>query len=159
MYSNESDASFITWEIARNVNNFACLKNIQNENRRKSMKSSLIGAYGEHLAAKYLREEHYDIKTANFKTYTGEIDLIAEDSGGIVFVEVKTRSGQEFGAPSEAVTIHLCRNIIIPRFFSLVKINSKKISGQGTKSLPCVKGGGPLKRWRDCNKLPQLQYL
>ena len=64
------------------------------------MKNSLIGAYGEHLAAKFLREDNYDIKAANFKTYTGEIDLIAEKNGVICFVEVKTRQIGGMSSPA-----------------------------------------------------------
>ncbi len=75
------------------------------------MRSDLIGAYGEHLAAKYLREEHYDIKAANFKTYTGEIDLIAEKNGIICFIEVKTRQIGGITAPADAVNVRKMENI------------------------------------------------
>ena len=75
------------------------------------MRSDLIGAYGEHLAAKYLREEHYDIKAANFKTYTGEIDLIAEKNGVLCFIEVKTRQIGGMTSPADAVNVHKQENI------------------------------------------------
>ena len=75
------------------------------------MRSDLIGAYGEHLVAKYLREEHYDIKAANFKTHTGEIDLIAEKNGVICFIEVKTRQIGGMFSPADAVNSHKQENI------------------------------------------------
>ena len=75
------------------------------------MRSDLIGAYGEHLAAKYLREEHYDIKSANFKTYTGEVDLIAEKDGVLCFIEVKTRQIGGMTSPADAVNVHKQKNI------------------------------------------------
>lgn len=75
------------------------------------MRSDLIGAYGEHLAARYLREDGYDIKSANFKTYTGEIDLIAEKNGVLCFVEVKTRQIGGMTAPADAVNVHKQNNI------------------------------------------------
>ncbi len=75
------------------------------------MNSSLIGAYGEHLAAKFLREDNYRIKAANFKTYTGEIDLIAEKNGVICFIEVKTRQIGGMTAPADAVNVHKQENI------------------------------------------------
>ena len=75
------------------------------------MKSNLIGAYGEHLAAKFLREDKYNIKAANFKTYNGEIDLIAEKDGVICFVEVKTRQIGGMTAPADAVNVHKQENI------------------------------------------------
>ncbi len=75
------------------------------------MNSSLIGAYGEHLAAKYLRYEKYNIKAANFKSYSGEIDLIAEKSGVFCFIEVKTRQIGSMLSPAEAVDVHKQENI------------------------------------------------
>ena len=75
------------------------------------MRSDLIGAYGEHLAAKFLREDNYDIKASNFKTYNGEIDLIAEKNGVICFVEVKTRQIGGMFSPADAVNVHKQENI------------------------------------------------
>ena len=75
------------------------------------MNSSLIGAYGEHLAAKYLRCEKYSIKAANFKSYNGEIDLIAEKDGVLCFVEVKTRQIGGLFSPADAVDVHKQENI------------------------------------------------
>ena len=75
------------------------------------MNSSLVGAYGEHLAAKYLRCEKYNIKAANFKSHNGEIDLIAEKDGVLCFVEVKTRQNGGMFSPSDAVDIHKQENI------------------------------------------------
>lgn len=75
------------------------------------MKSGLIGAYGEHLAAKFLREDNYEIKAANFKTYNGEIDLIAKKDNILCFVEVKTRQVGGLTAPADAVNVHKQENI------------------------------------------------
>ena len=75
------------------------------------MRSDLIGAYGEHLAARYLRDNNYDINAANFKTYTGEIDLVAEKNGVICFVEVKTRQIGCMFSPADAVNPHKQENI------------------------------------------------
>ena len=75
------------------------------------MRSDLIGAYGEHLAAKFLRDKSYDIKASNFKTYTGEIDLIAEKDNVICFVEVKTRQIGGMTSPADAVNVHKQENI------------------------------------------------
>ena len=75
------------------------------------MRSDLIGAYGEHLAAKFLRDDNYIIRAANFKTYNGEIDLIAEKNNIICFIEVKTRQIGGITAPADAVNIHKQENI------------------------------------------------
>ena len=47
----------------------------------------------------------------NYRTKLGEIDIIAEEQGTLVFVEVKTRRGHQCGHPFEAVTPAKCRQI------------------------------------------------
>lgn len=62
------------------------------------------GARGEQLAARYLREQGYEIYAANFATVLGETDIIAIDKDGTVcFVEVKTRAPGGLLPPAEAV--------------------------------------------------------
>jgi Holliday junction resolvase-like predicted endonuclease len=43
------------------------------------MDSRLLGAFGEREAARLLRKKGYKIVSANFRTYVGEIDIIAEN--------------------------------------------------------------------------------
>ncbi len=62
------------------------------------------GERGEKLAATFLRGRGYRILTANYTTLFGEIDLVARQAGELVFVEVKTRSGSQFGTPQESIT-------------------------------------------------------
>lgn len=62
------------------------------------------GDVGERLAVKYLEEKGMKILERNFRFDRGELDIVAEDKGEIVFVEVKSRRTQAFGAPEEAVT-------------------------------------------------------
>lgn len=64
----------------------------------------LFGDASELLAEKYLVERGYKILDRQFLTRGGEIDLIAEHGGEIVFVEVKARHTDEFGYPEAAVT-------------------------------------------------------
>ena len=71
---------------------------------QKNFYKKLVGRVGEKKAGEYLKKKGYQILKTNYKTSCGEIDLIAKDKeDNIVFIEVKTRSGDEFGAPSEAV--------------------------------------------------------
>lgn len=72
--------------------------------REKDHYRQIIGAWGEHQAAGFLLEHGLQILEKNFRTSEGEIDLIAKDGDEIVFVEVKTRTNQNFGFPEEAVT-------------------------------------------------------
>lgn len=62
------------------------------------------GKEGEDLAAKFLEKLGYIILEENYQYGHGEIDLIAEDNGEIVFVEVKTRKSLEYGEPETAIT-------------------------------------------------------
>ena len=67
-----------------------------------------IGKWGENLAAAYLEENGYRVLEQNIFTPRGEIDILAllEEDGEkyLVFVEVKTRTSQEFGNPEDAIT-------------------------------------------------------
>lgn len=64
-----------------------------------------LGDFGEAAAAVYMAEKGYMITERNFRTKFGEIDLIAENENWLVFVEVKTRSSNSYGLPSEAVDL------------------------------------------------------
>ena len=72
-----------------------------------------IGELGEKLAKKFLEEREYKIICQNFRSRQGEIDIIAKDKDDtMVFVEVKTRTGLEFGNPAEAVNENKIGHII-----------------------------------------------
>ncbi|MBW2466203.1 MAG: YraN family protein [Deltaproteobacteria bacterium] len=63
-----------------------------------------LGAKGEEIAARYLKNKGYRIIERNYRIRLGEIDIIAEHGQELVFVEVKTRSDVLFGSPFESVT-------------------------------------------------------
>jgi putative endonuclease len=73
---------------------------------RSSIKSGHLrrGARGEKLACRYLKRSGYKILLRNFRGRSGgEIDVVCRDKDTLVFVEVKTRGGEDFGRPFEAV--------------------------------------------------------
>ena len=70
-----------------------------------------VGQQGEALACQYLSRQGYRVIARNYRTKLGEIDIIAEEQGTLVFVEVKTRRGHQCGHPFEAVTPTKCRQI------------------------------------------------
>src|SRR6187551_2888994 len=73
----------------------------------KSSKSGHLrrGAHGEKLACRFLKRSGYKILFRNFRGRSGgEIDIVCRDDDTLVFVEVKTRSREDFGRPVEAVT-------------------------------------------------------
>ncbi len=70
----------------------------------KDKENKLLGKAGERKACAYLKKQGYKILERNFKNPFGEVDIIAEKDGDVVFVEVKTRLSDSYGQPSEAVT-------------------------------------------------------
>lgn len=63
----------------------------------------IVGNMGEDAAVKYLKRKRYIILDRNFNIHGGEIDIIAKKGDYVVFVEVKTRSSEEYGNGAEAV--------------------------------------------------------
>ena len=66
-------------------------------------RNNLLGAWGEALAAEYLRKKRYKILAAGYRCRFGEIDLIAVNRTYLVFVEVKLRKSPDFAAAREYV--------------------------------------------------------
>lgn len=62
------------------------------------------GKLGERIAKIFLIRRGFSILAKNFSTPFGEIDLVAEQNGYIVFFEVKTRTSERFGPPVSAIT-------------------------------------------------------
>lgn len=63
-----------------------------------------LGRLGEDLAASYLISQGWSILDRNWRSRSGEIDLIGLDGPTLVIVEVKTRRTTRFGLPIEAIT-------------------------------------------------------
>lgn len=84
---------------------------------RKRLSSSTAdhlkrGATGEKLACRYLRRHRFKILYRNFRGRSGgEIDIVCRDGDTLVFVEVKTRSREDFGRPVEAVGVEQQKRI------------------------------------------------
>ena len=75
--------------------------------RRKPEEDSPLhlqrGHAGELAAKKHLRQAGLKFLTANFRSSRGEIDLVFRDQDCLVFVEVKTRSSEDWTRPAAAV--------------------------------------------------------
>jgi len=61
------------------------------------------GNYGERVAAAHLRRHGYRVLTRNYKVTGGEIDIICRHKDALVFVEVRTRSSEDFGRPIDTI--------------------------------------------------------
>ena len=66
-------------------------------------RNNLLGAWGEALAAEYLRKKRYKIQAAGYRCRFGEIDLIAANRTYLAFVEVKLRKSADFASAREYV--------------------------------------------------------
>jgi putative endonuclease len=62
-----------------------------------------LGASGEDLAEKFLKKKGFKILGRNIRLKVGEIDILAEEGGDLVMVEVKTKTTRSFGKPYEEV--------------------------------------------------------
>lgn len=63
-----------------------------------------LGAQGEALVGEFLESQGMRVLARNWRCKYGELDIIAEDAGTVVAVEVKTRNGVGYGHPAEAVS-------------------------------------------------------
>jgi putative endonuclease len=64
-----------------------------------------LGKSGEDLACRELERRGYAIIARRFRVRSGELDIVARDGQVLVFIEVKTRAGRQFGSAAEAVTV------------------------------------------------------
>ena len=92
-------------------------------------RSDLLGAWGEALAADYLRKKHYTVEAVGYHCRFGEIDLIAANRKFLVFVEVKARADLSFQRPAESVTADKQRKIALTALYFL--------SANGLDDVPC----------------------
>ena len=69
------------------------------------------GELGERAAKKHLQQLGLKFLTANFRSARGEIDLVFRDADCLVFVEVKTRSSEDWVRPAAAVNAHKRRRL------------------------------------------------
>jgi putative endonuclease len=70
------------------------------------------GESGEDLACEHLRGRGMRVLARNFRCRSGEIDIVADDRGTVVFVEVKERRGDSHGSAVEAVTLEKRRRVV-----------------------------------------------
>lgn len=84
------------------------------------------GKIAEDYAVQELINKNYRILERNFSNRFGEIDIIAENNGMLVFVEVKAKKGLDYGLPEEMVSRH-----------KLKKVQNMAVIYLKGKSLPC----------------------
>jgi putative endonuclease len=95
---------------------------LKQNRRREHTTTSAVGSLGERLASEFLVDNGYRLVLSNFTVpvgrntrgvaVTGEIDIVALDGDTLCFVEVKTRTSDEFANPLATVTLRKQRQII-----------------------------------------------
>jgi len=70
-----------------------------------------LGTRGEEAVARWYEERGYVVASRNWRVREGELDLVLHRGRTVVFCEVKTRRGDAYGTPFEAVTITKRRRI------------------------------------------------
>ncbi|SMB95397.1 putative endonuclease [Thermanaeromonas toyohensis ToBE] len=85
------------------------------------------GWQGEEVAATFLKEQGYHLRERNFRCPLGEIDIVAEEGGEIVFIEVRTRSSSAFGLPQESIDFRKQNRL---RRLASFYLKQRKLHGQ-----------------------------
>lgn len=84
--------------------------------------AQVAGGSAEEKAAEFLQRQGYAIVRRNYRTRLGEIDLIASDGDGLVFVEVRMRNGAGFGSALESITPNKKKRIIAAAKYYLMEL-------------------------------------
>ena len=71
-----------------------------------------VGKIGEEIAKKFLEKQGYKIIEQNYKTKYAEIDLVVQNKKCLVFVEVRTKVGENFGTPEETINKKKMRKLL-----------------------------------------------
>ena len=76
------------------------------------MNKTALGKKGEEIAVKFLNSKGFKIIETNFRIRGGEIDIVAIDQDTLVYIEVKTRTSNEFGYPEESITFRKIKHLV-----------------------------------------------
>lgn len=110
---------------------------------RVEQQSRSLGQRGEDEAVRFLKKKGYRVKARNVRFgRLGELDIIAEKDGCLVFVEVKARKSRQFGRPEEALTEQKKRHLLnmvkaylhrFPQSYNQVRIDLLALQWEGCR--------------------------
>lgn len=116
---------------------------------RAKPRNILAGEWGEKVAADFLSQAGFEIIASRIRFGPREeLDLVARDGDAVVFVEVKTRGGEEYGRPMSAVdrgkrermsraAVHYLRRAGFPKMF--VRFDVVEVVGEPGDAAPAVR--------------------
>ena len=99
------------------------------------MTSLSIGKLGENIAQEHLKNKGYNIIEQNYKTKYAEIDLITKKKDTLVFIEVRTKTGEEFGTPEDTINRDKKSKL---RMNAMAYVNRKKWKGPYRIDAICI---------------------
>ena len=102
-------------------------KRIQALGRRPLPAHLRRGRLGERAAKKHLRQQGLKFLTANFRSARGEVDLVFREDDCLVFIEVKTRSSEEWNRPAAAVNKEKQRHLSLAALDYLRRLGNPAI--------------------------------
>lgn len=89
-----------------------------------------IGKRGETLAISFLKKNGYRIIESNFRCRYGEIDIIAQEGKTVAFIEVKTKTNNRFGSPTQAIDLRKQRQVSKT---ALIYISQKRLTNYSAR--------------------------
>jgi len=103
----------------------------RDRNMDRNRNKRTLGLLGENYAVNYLRNHNISILDRNFRfSRFGEIDIIASENEYICFIEVKTRTSNFFGMPSESVNINKQKKI---KMLAQIYLKGKGLLGKNIR--------------------------
>jgi putative endonuclease len=105
-----------------------------------------LGSRGEELAAAELLRRGYRLRHRNWRCPAGEVDIVAEHAGCLVFVEVRTRRGQSFGTPEASITQSKAARLIRVAQSFLLAFELDDLDWRIDVVAVALSGGGRLER-------------
>ena len=81
--------------------------------RANKRERQALGRASEQVAAKFLEDRGYRVLERNVRRGRWEVDLVVQNQDALVFVEVRSRSSDRFGCPSESVDAEKQRHIAL----------------------------------------------
>ena len=80
------------------------------------------GVQAEQWAARYLKQQGLQQLAKNYRCRAGEIDLIMQDGGTLVFIEVRLRNSADFGGAAASIDLHKQHRLIRTAQYYLARL-------------------------------------
>ena len=122
---------------------------------------SKLGDWGEDAAGEFLERRGFRILERKYRCKWGEVDLVARDGPDLVFVEVRTRRSQSYGAVGESITAAKARRLMATCHHYLQR-NGLTAARNGAKGISTSEAGWRIDLvsvWPVRGKAPRIHHL